>query len=376
MAQYNSVHLYAMVKVDPKVVRDDSTGAVKRATMVLTCSSSPRQTGDRAEDNIVSFDDVLVLSRIPEMGQRMAQARANDIVLLKGTLNTRDAPKQAICEECGQKFIVNEMKQAENDGDDSKNTSMITFVTPIEFDIIRTGLSQDDALKDLIAHREISNEVQVIGNLCADPKSWSNGKVTSYQLGITRKYFLPDDNPNIVADYPYVRVYGQQALNDIEALSKSSLVFIDGCLKLRRFPRISTCPNCGAQKKWTDRVMEIVPFVNAVEYLDGYKTGLQRAAAKQQELEEQPEQQQPQEQQQPEQNPNENQKTITYTFNANGGKWTDNKTEITVTGKTGDAVSLPENPVYTTTNYDYKFTGWNTTVPQTFGEENLSFQAQ
>ena len=96
----------------------------------------------------------------------------------------------------------------------------------------------------------------------------------------------------------------------------------------------------------------------------------------QQELEEQPEQQQPQEQQQPEQNPNENQKTITYTFNANGGKWTDNKTEITVTGKTGDAVSLPENPVYTTTNYDYKFTGWNTTVPQTFGEENLSFQAQ
>ena len=285
MAQYNSVHLYAMVKVDPKVVRDDSTGAVKRATMVLTCSSSPRQTGDRAEDNIVSFDDVLVLSRIPEMGQRMAQARANDIVLLKGTLNTRDAPKQAICEECGQKFIVNEMKQAENDGDDSKNTSMITFFTPIEFDIIRTGLSQDDALKDLIAHREISNEVQVIGNLCADPKSWSNGKVTSYQLGITRKYFLPDDNPNIVADYPYVRVYGQQALNDIEALSKSSLVFIDGCLKLRRFPRISTCPNCGAQKKWTDRVMEIVPFVNAVEYLDGYKTGLQRAAAKQQELE-------------------------------------------------------------------------------------------
>lgn len=96
----------------------------------------------------------------------------------------------------------------------------------------------------------------------------------------------------------------------------------------------------------------------------------------QQPQEQEPEQQQPQEQQQPEQNPNENQKTITYTFNANGGKWTDNKTEITITGKTGDAVSLPENPVYTTTNYDYKFTGWNTTVPQTFGEENLSFQAQ
>lgn len=93
---------------------------------------------------------------------------------------------------------------------------MITFITPIDFKVIDTtygdkispyaakytttyGPEQEEAKakmnaimneakQELLRHREMSNEIQVIGNLCADPVQWENGRVTSYQLGVNRNF--------------------------------------------------------------------------------------------------------------------------------------------------------------------------------------------
>ena len=67
---------------------------------------------------------------------------------------------------------------------------------------------------------------------------------------------------------------------------------------------------------------------------------------------------------------------ITYIFSANGGKWANDKTELKYEKKFGSAFKSPENPVYSTANEDYKFTGWDKEIPQTVGSENLKFTAQ
>ena len=64
---------------------------------------------------------------------------------------------------------------------------------------------------------------------------------------------------------------------------------------------------------------------------------------------------------------------ISYTFDANGGKWTDETTDKVVSGRYGATVTAPERPLLT----GYTFSEWNGTVPlpSTFGTEALTFTA-
>ena len=65
-------------------------------------------------------------------------------------------------------------------------------------------------------------------------------------------------------------------------------------------------------------------------------------------------------------------KEITYTFKTEAGSFADGKTEKTISGRYEAEVSVPNNP--TRTGYD--FTGWNETVPVTFGTADIIFTAQ
>lgn len=278
MAQHNNAHFYGMVQTNPTVVLDDETGQVKTAAAYIITASSTRRYEYGNEENTIRFDQMMIRSGYPETAAQIAKLRQNDIVILKGCITTRNVNKNATCpnEACGRKFTVNE-----NRSDDDENpftTSMITFITPIAIDIRMTGLTEDAAMEFLVQNREMSNEIQIIGNLCADPVQWEGGKATSYQVGINRKFYLHDDDPSTYADFPYVRSYGLQAGNDIEALHKGSLVLIDGFVKMRHFSRKSTCPYCGTVKEWTDKVLEVIPY--SVEYLADYKSGKDRAAEK------------------------------------------------------------------------------------------------
>lgn len=66
---------------------------------------------------------------------------------------------------------------------------------------------------------------------------------------------------------------------------------------------------------------------------------------------------------------------ITWTFNADGGKWADGKTELSFSGKYGsDFSEVLETPVKSDENTDYNFYCWYPAIPQTF-ERNLTFTA-
>ncbi len=62
---------------------------------------------------------------------------------------------------------------------------------------------------------------------------------------------------------------------------------------------------------------------------------------------------------------------ITYTFNANGGKWSDNSDQKTITGLYEAIVPVITEPA----KDGARFCDWDTIVPQTFGLENQAYEA-
>ena len=287
MAQFNNVHLYGVACQDPKVIRSDSTGEVLNISFyVLTVTSSRSYEGGNARSKELK-NQILIRSGVSETAEKLAKVRMNDIVIIKGTVNTRNVPKVVTCSNCSEKFNIGSPTN-----DLSEKLGMITFVTPIDIDIRDTTYSDKtrsivtmqipdeekdrrirevtaEALQSIGEHREMSNEIQLLGNLCADPTQQNQGRETSYQLGVNRNFYLKDDAPDAYSDYPYVRSFGRQADSDIEHLQKGSLVLIDGCLMLRVFDRTSVCPKCGASKTWKSNAMEVVPY--SVQYLQNLK---------------------------------------------------------------------------------------------------------
>lgn len=279
------VHLIGVVQTPPTVQINDETGIpdlVMLYIMVTTASRKYARWENTEEPGLVP---VRVRATLEDTAVPLSKAKPNDIVYIKGVLSTRNVNKQVRCKSCEKVFPVNvpdEDDETENeDGTPKpvKPSGMLTYVTPTAVDVRSMNFSTEEAEAYLIEHREMSNEIQLIGNLCADPVQWEDGRATAYQLGVNRKFYQSTDDPSIVADYPYVRSYGDQAANDIEALHMSSAVLVDGFLKMRQFKRQNVCPHCGATRTWSDLVLEAVPY--SVEYLANYKTGEERAAEKQ-----------------------------------------------------------------------------------------------
>ena len=283
MAQYNNVHLYGAVCSNVNVVRDKDSGKIINTTFYLITLTSKRRYEGGNEENYPEQNQVLVRSGVPEMAEKMAKLRLHDIITVKGTLNTRNVPLGIVCPVCSEKYNASPKSTEYTDA-----LSMITFVTPIDIDIRETaigdkssiklsrglpneelrGLLESDrseTLEYIAAHREMSNEIQVVGNLGTDPVRWEEGRATAYQVGINRNYYLKDDSPSAYSDFPYIRSYGRQADEDITHLQKGTLVLVDGFIRLRKFQRKSVCPNCGAEKDWKHTVLEIVPYT--VQYL-------------------------------------------------------------------------------------------------------------
>lgn len=305
MAQHNIGHFYGVVCTNPTILKDDETGKVVTTSFHILTVTSSRQYEGANEVSMPEQNQIMIRSGVPETAMRLARVRLHDIIILKGSINTRNVPKQVTCLDCQRRFNVSEaarmMEESTEDSstasDKRKLSGMVTFITPIDFDVRETkygdmtididnkDLDEDikkeaklevrkEALQFINEHREMSNEIWVLGNLCADPVQWEDGRVTAYQLGVNRKFYLRDDDPSTASDYPYIRSMGKQADNDIDALCKGSLVLVDGFVRLRKFQRESVCPYCGAHKQWLDKVLEIIPY--SVQYLSGYKTGKER----------------------------------------------------------------------------------------------------
>ena len=62
---------------------------------------------------------------------------------------------------------------------------------------------------------------------------------------------------------------------------------------------------------------------------------------------------------------------VTLTFDAGEGSFKDGKTTLTLTGKVGENLALPETPV----REGYDLTGWNPALPEKYPEKNTEYTA-
>lgn len=257
MAKHNITYLYGLLTAPPSIHIDNDTGEYKKGICHLAIIRPERDFGvPRAEDQTV-FDKPMIYSADPEIIKEMATWQENDLIWIKGVITTLDIQKVTVCSECGQK---------------NRQPGEFNFVTPIYAERRFKELTYDEAVNNLRSHKEVSNQVLLIGYLCDDPKtkSFGNKITTAYQVAANRKFFLKSDDPVNKTDYPHIRSYGERAKQDALCLKKGSLVFVDGLINTRSFPKNRTCEHCGAEYQWNDTSMEIISF--DTEFLSNYTT--------------------------------------------------------------------------------------------------------
>lgn len=262
MARQNTVFLYARVSKVPKIDRNSETGEYNYGMMYVDVVRGPRDVGD--DVNYPKHDHPLIISREKELLDKMAVLKENSIVYIKGVLSTKKMTKRSFCPNC-----------TDEDGNARENLveGNLVFVTPIYIEHVKDYLEKSEAVEDIVKNREISNQLYVIGDLLKDPKLVTTKKglrFTQYPIAINRKYTIRTDDPSIKTDWPVVKSYGENALEDKMRLMYQSTVMIDGCLQARRVHRKKKCDFCGEEYTWDDNLMEIVPY--AMEYLGEYKS--------------------------------------------------------------------------------------------------------
>ena len=256
MAKHNYVLLYGQVTRNPTIFKNEQTGEFVRGMCPLTVIRGIRSADINTQQ--VKYDNPIVMSGNPDQIALMANWRVGDMVVVKGTVTTKNVLKSKSCDHCKEKNHKN---------------GTIVFVSPIYSDVRERNMSLEQGAELLKKNHEVSNIVFVIGNLCNDPQVYQTAKgslLATYELAISRKFRVQDDTIDSRTDYPWVKSYGMIANADAKALHKGSLVYVDGFLQTRKIEKNHVCEYCGETFKWPDSSMEIVPY--STEYLRNYHT--------------------------------------------------------------------------------------------------------
>ena len=256
MARHNNVSLIgAILKEKPPTIVKDDSGNYKVGISFIRVSRGNREVGD---GKLIKYDSPVIWTQDPDMIAGMDKWKPYDIVYVKGTIATRAVVKKSHCTSCNT---------------ENKAMGVLVYINPIH--ILKIGECKDeqDCINYLQKNGEVSNQVQIIGTLIRDPKKITPKAgliVTQYPVALKRKLFVKMDDPATKADYPWIKSYGENAVNDRLHLRKGAEVYIDGCIQARHVNRHAVCAECGKNYDWTDNAMEIVPF--STEYLTGQYT--------------------------------------------------------------------------------------------------------
>ncbi|RHP31349.1 hypothetical protein DWZ61_08120 [Clostridium sp. AF34-10BH] len=244
---------------------DDATGSYKKGQAFLIVASANRENGISTN---VFYSKPFLYSEDPDIVAEMSNWKKNDLVSAKGVITTLNANKGTICAHCHEK---------------SSRPGEVSLITPIYIETRYTGLEEKEATRILNEKREISNQVYLLGSLCDDVNgrkestiykdiiSQSSYKgIAAYQIAVDRKYYLKQDVPTNRTDYPHIISVGAKAEQDLKCIHKGSMVLVDGMVVTREFRRTVTCPHCGKQFDWPEKVLEVLTF--GTEYLADFMT--------------------------------------------------------------------------------------------------------
>lgn len=252
MAKENLVSLHGQLIAAPKVYVT-SDNKYSKGILVLKTLRRPVMKDGIIVGSRLYFDCPIILTKNPQLIKQLFEFNVGDMVDVKGVLSTQEVIKTTVCPQCSYK---------------NSTQGNSVFVTPIYICRREQELSPADGIRILKERCEVSNTVAVIGTLCRDPEGHEDDKgqhYARYQLAVNRKFHIKEDDPSIKTDYPWVKTFGYQALNDAKGLRMGSVVYINGAIQTREIERVTTCEKCGTKYKWKEQVAEIVPY--STEYL-------------------------------------------------------------------------------------------------------------
>ncbi len=257
MSRQNTVWLFGLIE-KKAAVQTNINGDPNKSfgNLYLHVVRGVRDAHDNV--NYMKHDHPLIVSMNPKIVEKMSELDPFNIVLVKGTVNTKPVSKKSTCPNCDTQNV---------------GAGLLTYITPIFIKKIKECASYEEGLVEIIKARELSNQVIVTGKLIQAPKYFQTKHgtlVTQYQIFTNRKFRVIGDNLETKTDYPWIKSYGTQAIEDRLRLQKGSTVIVDGYIQERSVNRKTKCSCCQKIYPWQDKTMEIVPF--DVEYIKDYKT--------------------------------------------------------------------------------------------------------
>ena len=245
MARENFVLMHGQVRGEPRITINND-GEIVKAMFTMRVLRRPT-TNAEVHKGKLQIDCPVIYTRNPDIGRIIMSMRAGDMVDVRGTITSRECRKSTICPECGHT---------------NKKDGNIVYVTPIYMSV-RSNADEATGLSLLKERAEISNLVNVIGNLCREPDYYvdkNNKRYAQYQLAVNRRFRIKEDHEDIKTDFPWVKTFGMQAYNDSQCLHVGSSVYISGAVQTREIERKCTCEECGETYTWKDNATEIVPY--------------------------------------------------------------------------------------------------------------------
>jgi len=245
MARENIVILHGQIRAKPQIYINDGGVEIKA---MMSIKVLRRPTNSQGFDSKLYFDCPVIVTRNPEMIRAIRDLKESDMVDVRGVISTKDIRKSTVCPNCGHK---------------NHDYGSLVYITPIYICARERALNDMDGIQLLKSRSEISNLVNVIGNVCKEPEYYEdsdNRSYAQYPLAVNRRYHIREDADDIKSDFPWIKTFGKQALEDSKCLHVGSSVYISGALQSRTFSRTTICQECSQSYEWTDAVTEIVPY--------------------------------------------------------------------------------------------------------------------
>lgn len=261
MAKANYVAFYGQVMQDPQL-KITAKSEIMQGRIVIEVV---RRFVD--ENKRLEFSTPVIVTGNPVMATQMTKLKKHDMCYIKGVITTVNVTRSWIC-DCGCS---------------NQPVGSYTMVTPLFIEKAeelssmyptskeRSQLLEAEGIKSLKEHNEISNTVHVIGTVCNKQPYYEDKKtsVFNFQIAVNRRFRLIDGDPDVRTDYPWVRVYGDDAKEAASVLDINSTVFIDGSYFTKMVSKKEVCSHCGKETYIKELVSEIHPY--SIEYLHNCK---------------------------------------------------------------------------------------------------------
>ena len=255
----NYCMLFGQVARDPEInIGTDENGSrYYRAGIleVMTCRESPGSGMAVTEEEAPvrrnsRWDYITVFTRNNEIIERdFLELGKGDLVRVKGSISTREVIRKHICRECR---YMNEYP------------GIILYVDSLGVQRISENIPEEDAILILQDAKEHSNTVHLAGFVTMEPRYHeceedSSRDVLEFSIAGNRIRKILEDEDTRRTDYPWIKLYGEPARQNIGKFSRGSEIYISGSLQKRTPKILRSCLQCGEEGEEKTDIMEVVP---------------------------------------------------------------------------------------------------------------------